>query len=276
MLVPTFILLLVVRRKLLFSDRDQVVAFCSVAFVGLIGAGIAVGRGPIVSVPLPFYDVARVLVPGVDSMVAIVRVFIFMQLALVVAAVVAMALVLRSIPRRSVRAIVALGVLALVVVDSKQTVARAEVPLVADGSVYAAMQALDAGKAVELPIPPINDPGRPYLESTRMVLGSDDDLRIVNGHSGHWPIDYERSVEKLNTFPSQSALDELHRIGVRYVVLHSTPVETGMDIVSYVVNGSGYAYYQPADLERVLAELPPDAIARTIVANDGVILELAN
>lgn len=273
-LVPVFVLLAIVRRRRLFAQPGQLWALASVAIVGSIGAAIAVGRGPILSLPMPFWDVARVVLPGIESMLAIVRLFVFMQLALVLCSVVALAWILGSIPSRRGRVALATVALLVVVVDARQAIDRSVVPRVAEGSVYDVMRDLGSGKAIELPIPPVFNPGRAYLESTRMVLGSGDDLAIVNGHSGQWPVGYEETVATLNGFPDRASIAELQRIGVRYVVLHGAPVETGMDIVTYIVNNSGYAYFQPDDLERVLTALPADLVARTMVADDGVIVEL--
>lgn len=273
-LVPVFLVLLAMRRSQLFADRRQAWALGSVALVGLLGASIAIGRGPILSVKLPFYDIARILVPGVSSMLAIVRLFVFMQLALVLAAAVALTWCLGRIANRPARAGIAAIVLAIVIIDSSLTLDRSDVPAVTDGSVYAAMRELAPGKAVELPIPPIDEPSRPYLESTRMLLGSEDALQIVNGHSGHWPVGYAETVAALNEFPDERAIDELRRIGVKYVILHSAPVETGMHSVTSGVNNSGYAYFEPDELDRILAAIPEQLLSSTTVADDGVILTL--
>jgi hypothetical protein len=239
-----------------------------------MAAAIAVGRGPIFGVRLPFYDIARVVIPGVDSILGIVRLFIFMQLALVLAGTVALAWIFGSIHSRPARLTVAVLSLVVVVLDSRLTLDRTEVPRVADGSVYAVMQELDPGKAVELPIPPQSDASRPYLESTRMLLGAHDDLQIVNGHSGYWPVGHERTVGLLNQFPSPASIEELKRLGVEYVILHSAPLETGMDLATWVVNNSGYAFYEPDELSRVLADLPHDSVVRTWSVDDGVVVQI--
>jgi hypothetical protein len=272
--VPAFVVLLLVYRRLLFSSTAQVWALASIGVVGMIAAAIAVGRGPIFGIRVPFYDIARAAIPGVESILAIVRLFIFMQLALVIAGTVALGSILGLIRVRWLRPTIAAIALVLVVLDCRLVLESTQVPGVADGSVYAVMKHLSSGKAVELPIPPLPDAGRPYLESTRMLLGSHDDLQIVNGHSGHWPVDYEQTVSVLNEFPSKNAIDELNRIGVRYVVLHGGPVDTGSAPYTSLVNSTGYAFYEPDELSRVRAELPSDAVVRTWLADDGIIVEL--
>ena len=275
-LVPLFLVLLAIRRRNeLFADRQQAVALSAVASVGLLATSIAVGHGPVLGVHMPFYEIAHALIPGVDSMVAIVRLFVFMQLALVLAATVALGWLLRLVPDRRLRVCLAGLVLVAVVAESRLDLDHVEVPGVADGSVYSIIRELDGGKAVELPIAPLADPGRPYLESTRMLLGAQDSLQIVNGHSGHWPVGYEPTIEDLNRFPEPEALGTLRRIGVRYVVLHGAPIDTGMDSITAVVNAGGYAYFEPAELEAIMSSLPPGAVRRTIVADDGIVLELA-
>jgi hypothetical protein len=167
--------------------------------------------------------------------------------------------------------------MALIATDAHQSHEMVDVAEPADGSVYDAMRQLDEGVVLELPIP-AHDQGivQAFLESTRMVLSSDDELRSINGYSGHTPKRYDAEAPVLNTFPSPESLDLIARLGVDYVVMHTAPADTGMAGVSDAVNASGYAYFDPADAAQRLAAIPAGAIAERIDADDGIVLELAN
>jgi hypothetical protein len=165
----------------------------------------------------------------------------------------------------------------LIAVESHQTHETVAVVEPSQGSVYEAMRDLDRGVVVELPIAG-HDLGilQAFLESTRMVLATDDDLRSINGYSGHTPINYDAQAPILNAFPSSESLDLLARLRVDYVVLHTKPIDTGMPGVTDALNGSGFAFLDPTDAERRVAAIPSEEVTGRIDANDGIIIELAD
>jgi hypothetical protein len=274
-LVPVFVVLLATRNCPEFtrSRRRDLIA---ISAVGLFALSIAVGRGPIFGIHMPFYDLWVRLIPGLDSVIAIVRLVVFTQLALVMASTVALAALLGRVRSRRVR--LALGcLLALVVaVDGSTKHPMLEVVEPRSGSVAALMQELDAGVAVELPMAPTSlaDGATAYLEATRMVLGTDDDIQTVNGYSGLAPLSYETTIALANQFPLPAAIDELDRLDVRYVVLHTAPVDTGLVGVNSLVNSTGYAFFDADQVGEILASLPEGLIVRKLTADDGIILEL--
>jgi hypothetical protein len=115
-----------------------------------------------------------------------------------------------------------------------------------------------------------------FLESTRMVLATDDDLRSINGYSGRTPLNYDAEAPVLNMFPSSESLALAAELGIDYVVLHTAPIDTGMSGVSDAVNASGFAYFDPLEAERRVATVPNGRIAERIDADGGIILELAD
>ena len=49
--------------------------------------------------------------------------------------------------------------------------------------------------------------------------------QLVNGYSGYYPTVYIRTLETLEKFPDENSMARLHRIGVRYIVVHSAGYE---------------------------------------------------
>jgi hypothetical protein len=257
-------------------DRSRLGDWVIVAALGAFGFAFAVGRQQILGVRSPFYDLAVDVIPGLASTVAIVRFVIFAQLALVLVAGWGLARLLaaRAFPAQ---ALAVVAIVVLVATEAHQSHEVVDVVQPADGSVYDAMSGLDAGVVLELPIAG-HDQGivQAFLESTRMVLGTDDELRSVNGYSGHTPKGYDAEVPILNSFPSQESLELIARLGVDYVVLHTAPIDTGMSGVSDAVNASGFAYFDSDDAEHRIAAVPSEVIADRIDAADGIIIELAD
>ena len=122
---------------------------------------------------------------------AIVRFVIFTQLLLVLVGGCGLTRLIAA-RSRSLQALAAAAVIALIAAEAHQSHEMVDVVEPADGSVYDVMRDLDEGRVLELPIPG-HDQGivQAFLESTRMVLSSDDELRSINGYSGHTPKDYD-------------------------------------------------------------------------------------
>jgi hypothetical protein len=238
---------------------------------------MAVGKGPILGVDMPFYDAAVHLIPGLDSMVALVRLVVFTQLFLSIAAAAVVAAGFRHIDRRWIRCAIT-AVLALVVIgEARMSHSMVTVADPAPGSVFAEMQHLEPGVVAILPMskPSLGVPWA-FTETPRMSLGSDDRLQSVNGYSGYAPIGYEESASAINRFPDPEAVAELRRLGVRYVAILTTPMRTGMGPgTDDAINATGYAYMDPAEADERIARAPSGLILSRIDAADGVVLELA-
>ena len=114
-------------------------------------------------------------------------------------------------------------------------------------------------------------PVYPYTENPRMVLATADWMPRLNGYSGFVPPDYPALVELANRFPDPASIAELQRRGVRYVVLHTTPLDTGLADTTDLVNASGYASIDPARAAAMVSSLPPGT-ARNVTTTDGAIL----
>lgn len=240
--------------------------------VGLGTAAIAVG--PLsTSMPVP-YDLAAEVLPGIDAMLALARLAIFLQLALCLTAGIGIDAMLDRLGTRSSWAV--MGVLVAVIsVEGLMQHPMLEVVEPPDGSVYEVLADLDGGVAVELPAPPRTTVSVfAFIESTRMARGTDDEIQTVNGYSGYAPAGYDQSVDRLNTFPSSEAVRELRRLGVDHVVLHTARIDTGNDEVSELIEGSGFARYDTDRLGEVLRGLPSRVIEERIDASDGVVLVL--
>lgn len=263
------------RVRSVFAERRTELS--ALAGMGIFAFAVAIGRGPILGLKMPFYDLAKAVIPGIRSMLAIVRLFVFTQLALVGAAAMGLAAFLQWRGSRTARLVFCAALSCLILFESAQFVPIVRVPTVAHDSVYAQLTDLpNDGVVAELPMAPLElGPTFAYLEATRMVLASGDSLRTVNGYSGFAPPGYEAIVDSLNTFPSAASLQTLRDLGAKYVVIHTTPMDTGLDEVTTTVNESGYAYVSPDKLAATLAALPPNAIKQRTDAADGVILILA-
>lgn len=258
------------RLRLLRRRRELI----AVVAVGLFACAIAVGRGPILGVRMPFYDLAADVIPGVKSMLAIVRLFVFGQLALVVVAATGFVALLDMVGSRLLRVGLCAVLSGLIMFESEQLISLARVPTVQPTSVYAALETLpDEGVVAELPLAWRGlGSTYAYTEATRMVLASGDSLRSVNGYSGFAPFGYDVVVEALNQFPAPTALQTIQDLNVRYVVIHTAPLAT----VSDDVNASGYAFVTAEQLATILSQIPDGLVAERIDADDGVILVIAD
>lgn len=268
---PLFVVLCF-RRQIRIDRWGEVL---SISALGAFALTIALGRGPVLGVRQPLYDVYAAVIPGLDSIVALVRMFVFVQLALAIVASIAFSWTMSRLPDRRWRAALTTALVVCVAIEGSMTQQMADVVEVRPGTVYAIMQDLEAGVAVELPMGPRSLGSSAYTEATRMMLGANDGIQLVNGYSGLAPVDYAATVDTLNQFPSAASIDELRRLDVRYVVIHTAPLETGLDIVTLFVNQSGYTYAEPDEVMAILETLPPEFILGRIDGSDGFVLEIA-
>jgi hypothetical protein len=273
--VPVACIGMVVSQRFRSSIAGQRWSYGALIASGLLGFAIAIGRGPIAGVHIPFYDIVKSVIPGVKSMLAIVRVFVFAQLALATVATVGLVWLLGRVPSRVARAAACAALAAVIVVESATTIPIVRVPRVQQGSAADIVDHLDSGVVAELPIAPRQlGATYAYLEATRMLLSSDDGNQTVDGYSGFAPTDYDSVVQLLNALPSAEALAELRRLDVHYLVLYTQPLDTGSDRISDMVNESGYAFMTPAHADQIVAGIPGDLLERTIPADDGLVLVL--
>ena len=94
--------------------------------------------------------------------------------------------------------------------------------------VYAALARQPRGVVAELPVPPVD--GLPGLEPRRAYMSTFHWFPTVNGYSGNYPASYLDRLTRLAGFPDDTALKQLRRDGVRYLVVHTeryTDAEVG-------------------------------------------------
>jgi hypothetical protein len=277
LLVPVLVALYassaVVRARVARSRRELTV----LGLLALFGLGIAYGRQRLFGVEVPVYAVARAIVPGVRSMLAIGRLTAFLQLALVALATLGFATLLRATGRRVFRVAVAGVAAALVVYESAIHVPMTRVPTATSDSVYGVLRHLDDdGIVAELPIVPPSEPLiHAFSEPTRLLLGSGDRHRSINGYSGATPLTYGATVERLNEFPSVVSIEALRAADVRYVVLHTAPIDTGDPGLNQTLNATPWLYYSADQIAEILDGVPPGLVAAMYNAADGIVLELS-
>ncbi len=118
-------------------------------------------------------------------------------------------------------------------------------------AVYHALTRKPAGAVVELPVTDAERQGGlgwAYVEAPRMLYSTIDWHPRFNGYSGSWPTGYLENAAALNTLPAPDAIAAIHRLGIRYAVLH-----TGVY--------SGVQQYTEEQARQVIAGLPAGAIA---------------
>jgi hypothetical protein len=262
-------------RRLHARDTGRV-DLLVIGIAGLLAFLIAIGRNPVLGVEWPVYDLARNVLPGVRSMLALVRLFVLTQLALVVVACVGIAFALTWIRREWLRWTIAVAIGLVVLLETAQSIPMTRMPTAErDGAANVLLADLPAGRTVEVPMaPPSTGAVFPYTENPRMMLATIDWNPRLNGYSGFVPTDYQALTESTNRLPDPASLAELQRRDVRYVVLHTAPLDTGLRETSTLVNGSGYAYMAPAAAEAIVAGLPPDAVRQVLRTDGAVIVEL--
>jgi hypothetical protein len=273
--LPALALLVLFSRAARTHLRKVRFELITVSLLGLTGFLIAIGRGPILGISTPFYDVARRLIPGVKSMLAIVRLDIFFQFGLTFLAASGMALLLRRIRSPQLKALLGVATLLVVLTEISTTTPLVRVPIAPEGSSYHVLRSLPEGVVVELPMPPRSTGvNYAFIEATRQLVGVEHNHQRLNGYSGYTPKGYDAAVSSLNTFPSEDAYSTLKAQDVKYIILHTSPIDTGLDEVSNTANASGYAYISAEQAKAAISSASPGVIKQTIPTSDGIVVIL--
>jgi hypothetical protein len=82
--------------------------------------------------------------------------------------------------------------------------------------IYRVLRNADRGVVLELPIVDWN------LAPEYMYWSTYHWQPLVNGYSGHTPSDYRQTLAAMETFPSDQAIERVHALGVRYIVIHES------------------------------------------------------
>jgi hypothetical protein len=59
------------------------------------------------------------------------------------------------------------------------------------------------------------------LETYRIYFSSYHKKKMINGYSGFFPQTYHDNIELLESFPSDSSINALSKLGVRYIIVHA-------------------------------------------------------
>ena len=70
--------------------------------------------------------------------------------------------------------------------------------------------------------------------------------------------------------------EKLQALGIDYVVLHTQPIDAGLPGFSDSLNATGYAYLTPDEAAAMVSALPNGLVSRQLVADDGLVLVLAD
>lgn len=92
------------------------------------------------------------------------------------------------------------------------------IPYPRRAELYEFLARLPEGNVLELPVPRLDT--LPFHDARYLYSSTLHWKTLVNGYSGYYPPTYIRRLVHLNTFPSDSALEQLRDDNVRYVVVH--------------------------------------------------------
>ena len=109
------------------------------------------------------------------------------------------------------------------------------IPYPRSALLYDLLAKLPDGNVLELPVPRLDT--LPFHDSRYLYSSTLHWKTLVNGYSGYYPPTYIQRLVRLNTFPSESFINQIRFDNVRYVIVHEQ------------------RYLQPAEGLRVVEEL---------------------
>ncbi len=224
---------------------------------------------------LPF-AAFRHFVPGFAGVRAVSRLALAAELALALFAAVGVDALLAH-GRGVVRVLLAAALAVLVCAEAALGLVSVRVPTSRDdGGVDVALRARPRGVVLELPIGSIaRGAVWPYVESPRQYLAFRDGYPRVNGYSGFQPKAFDVETAKLNTFPTQQALIEARRLGVRYVVLRTALVgPLSPAVLTPAMTADRAGIYTDATARSMLDRLPAGAARAVVPLAGGYLVEL--
>lgn len=194
---------------------DEIVALVVAGAVAIV---FAIGPSP-GGVPGPFRLLHR-YVPGFDGVRVTARFTVVAFIALAILVGLAYQHLADRLPNAR-RMVLAVGIVAVVLLEVGGPMSRVDVPEGDRLLVYDEIATRPDGPVLELPIhaPPEGERW-PFVEAPRMYHATTDWNPRVNGYSGDAPRDFETTVARFSTWPSADAEALADAIEVRYVVLH--------------------------------------------------------
>jgi hypothetical protein len=163
------------------------------------------------------YPVLRALLPPYRGLRVPARFGAVALLGVALLAAVGLARVARTVGGGSKAAVITVVALALVLVESASTVPVRTLPRSAP-QVYAWLGTLPPAVLAHAPLPRPDE--LPGAEADFQYFAQYHRHRLVNGNSGFYPPTYLSLLERARSFPDDRAMNELRRLGVRYVLVH--------------------------------------------------------
>lgn len=127
--------------------------------------------------------------------------------------------VIASAVKPAARPVLFAGVAAVLLLEYWTTVPLTPFPN-RPPAVYRVLAAQPRGVVVEFPLPRAD--ALPGDEAEHAYMSTFDWFPLVNGYSGNYPPSYLERLDSLQHFPDDRSIRQLHRDGVRYIVLHAT------------------------------------------------------
>lgn len=265
-LAPVGLYALVRRRAVMRRGALALVLVCgAVASLLAFGRNLALGH-----TSLSFYDASALVVPGMRTMRALVRLVVVGQLAAAVLAAIGATVVLL---RRRAALAVAIGVAmaAFVLFELSTQIDMVTVP--PETAANRLLGSRPRATTLEWPIASADHGAAwAYSESPRLLLGTHDWQPRLNGYSGFWAPDYLPMAAVLNTLPSPDAIEELRYRQVRYLVIRTAPVLVDAPPFQALVEHEGVGPVDAATAERVVAALRDAELVASVENVSGAVV----
>lgn len=209
--------------------------------------------------------------PGFQTIRAFGRFTVVPLLAVALLAAVGFDRLVRG--RRPVAVLTAAAVAgALMLVEYKAEVITSDrIDVARYAAVNRALADLPDAPVVELPMG--KDLVWAFVEAPRMTLSAIDWKPRVNGYSGYPAPDYGRTVELMNSLDDggpakQEAMDEIDRLGVRYLVVRLAPPDETWDL-------PGQTYEDAGGAQAILRALPPERVVSVTREGEALLVRLS-
>ncbi|MGE0306296.1 MAG: hypothetical protein AB7Q27_11110, partial [Acidimicrobiia bacterium] len=132
---------------------------------------------------------------------------------------------------------------------------------------------------LEYPVPgPNYGSAWAFGEAPRMVLSTIDWHPRVTGYSGFFPPAFPAQALALNELPKADALQLADGFGVRYIVIRTAPVDTGVAAIDGQVTDAGVSHVsveQARAMVDALRSLPGSRVAASNEVPGAIVITLS-